>query len=114
MNVKNLILKKHRIINNSAQDEEFKSNNISTLSWVMSMCTTELVVILTLIITTFFVLNGKITVGAMVMSIQLANQVVNPVLLLSEPVYAFQRDEGCKQAHTKCFVCRTRCERKQN
>ena len=43
----------------------------------MSMCTTELVVILTLIITTFFVLNGKITVGAMIMSIQLANQVVN-------------------------------------
>lgn len=90
MNVKNLILKKHRIINNSAQDEEFKSNNISTLSWVMSMCTTELVVILTLIITTFFVLNGKITVGAMIMSIQLANQVVNPVLLLSEQYTHFK------------------------
>ena len=90
MNVKNLILKKHRIINNSAQDEEFKSNNISTLSWVMSMCTTELVVILTLIITTYFVLNGKITVGAMIMSIQLANQVVNPVLLLSEQYTHFK------------------------
>lgn len=90
MNVKSLILKKHRIINDIAQNEEFKSSNISTLSWVMSMCTTELVVILTLIITTFFVLNGKITVGAMIMSIQLANQVVNPVLLLSEQYTHFK------------------------
>lgn len=90
MNVKSLILKKHRIINDIAQNEEFKSSNISTISWVMSMCTTELVVILTLIITTFFVLNGKITVGAMIMSIQLANQVVNPVLLLSEQYTHFK------------------------
>lgn len=84
MNVKNLILKKHRIINDIAQDEEFKSNNISTFSWAVSMCMGELVIILTLIIVTFFVLNGKITLGAMIMSIQLSNQVVTPVLSLSE------------------------------
>lgn len=70
--------------NSNAQNQKCASDNLSATASVLSMGMTELVIIVTLLAATLFAITGHITVGSMIMAVQLANQIANPVRLLSE------------------------------
>lgn len=83
-NIENKIKEEYKKSNNSLEDSKYNFSVLSAVVQVLSMSFGFLIFFAAMGIGTYLVILGTITVGAMLAAVQLMNNIVNPIVNISE------------------------------
>lgn len=85
-NIEEKITKEYKKSNYDVEKAKYKFSILTSLVEILSMSSGFLMFVTSLAIGTYFVIQGKMTVGTMMASVQLMNNIVNPIVNISNRI----------------------------
>lgn len=89
-NIEDKITHEYDASNNKVENSKYKFSLLSSLSQALSLFFGSLMFFIALGLGTYFVIKGTFTMGSMIAAVQLMNNIVNPILNLSESINKLQ------------------------
>ncbi len=83
-NIESKISSIFSVVNIKTEHSKFVSNSFMSFQGAVSIVSGFLMFFINVLIATYLVINGRITIGSMVASIQLMNYIVNPIISISK------------------------------
>ncbi len=83
-NIESKISSMFSIINSKTEYSKFVSNSFMNFQGAVSIVSGFLIFFINVLIATYLVINGQITIGSMMAAIQLMNYIINPIISISK------------------------------